>query len=124
MKFNLNSCLMGIAMAAILFIGTSYVNKTEEAKQYAQITALESHIKGGMGRSRLVITYSDGRKEESALKNYQSMTGINFSNVTGNEKAIVEAMNKLSSQGYDFKWLESGVSEGIYITKYVYEKKQ
>jgi hypothetical protein len=114
-----------VVLVGLVFIISSFTNKEQKAQgnmQYAQITALESHAKGGTGRSRLVVTYSDGRQEESELENYQSFTGINFGNVTGNEKKISAALNKVASQGYEFKWLESGVSEGIYVTKYLLVK--
>ena len=51
------------------------------------------------------------------------MVGINFENVFGNERAIMAAVKKMTDQGYEIRWLESGVSEGIYITKYVMARK-
>jgi len=125
---KIKSIILGVFLAVILFVGTALISKTkdsdkaQESKQYAQVLALESHVRGGLGRSKLIVTYPDGHKEEGELENYQSMTGINIGNITGNEKAIVGALNKLSSQGYQMKWLESGVSEGVYVTKYVFEK--
>jgi len=71
----------------------------------------------------LVITYPDGKQEVSELSNYKSMVGINFENVFGNERAIMAAVKKMTDQGYEIRWLESGVSEGIYITKYVMARK-
>jgi len=111
-----------LAIIVVVFIATAFTNKEQEAPQYMQITALETHIKGGFGRSSLVISYPDSQ-EESELMNYQSMTGINFANVKNNEKKIVAALNKATSMGYKMKWLESGVSEGIYVTKYVFVKE-
>ena len=114
-----------VAMIGLALLISSFTNKEQKVQgsvQYVQVAVLESHAKGGTGRSRMVISYPDGKQEESELENYQSFTGINFSNVMGNEKKISAALNKLSSQGYEFKWLESGVSEGIYVTKYLFVK--
>jgi hypothetical protein len=122
MKSQLKSALLGALISVVIFLGSAFINKTQEAEQYVQVIVLESHIRGGLGRSRLIITYPEGTKEELELSNYQSMTGINFANVTGNEKSIVTTLNKLGAQGYQLKWLESGVSEGIYVTKYVFKK--
>ena len=125
MKTQITLIVVIAALVVIAFIGSAYTREPQQpGVEYAQVTALESQIAGGAGRSRLYITHPDGKQEVADLSNYKSMTGINFQNVSDNERTIVTNLKKMTDQGYEIRWVESGVSEGIYITKYIMTRKQ
>ncbi len=99
------------------------------AQEYMQITAIESVIPGGFGRSRLIATKPDGQIEELPLENYFSMVGINFGNIRNNDKIITTKLNELSKQGWTLVAVTSGVysgsenrAAGISITRYVLKR--
>ncbi len=97
-----------------------------QAQEYMQITAIESVIPGGFGRSRLIATKPDGQIDELPLENFFSMVGINFGNIRGNDKIITTKLNELAKQGWSLVGVTSGVysgsenrAAGIFITRYV-----
>jgi hypothetical protein len=99
------------------------------SQEYMQITAIESVIPGGFGRSRLIATKPDGQIEELPLENYFSMVGINFSNIRNNDKIITTKLNELAKLGWNLVSVTSGVysgsenrAAGISITRYVLRK--
>ncbi len=120
---NLKAAGFVLALFVLSLVASAYVNQDSPAPEYAHVTVLESQASGGVGRSRLVITYPDGKQEQLPLENYKSMVGINFENVASNERAIVTALKKMTGLGFEIRWVESGVSEGIYITKYIMTRK-
>lgn len=94
---------------------------------YMQMTSIESVVPGGLGRSRLMFTTPDGKQEEMELKNFFSLTGINFKNVTQNDVAITEMVSRLSAAGWELAYVTSGVysaetSTGIFITRYMFRR--
>lgn len=99
------------------------------AQEYMQITAIESVIPGGFGRSRLIATKPDGQIEELPLENFFSMVGINFGNIRMNDKVITTKLNEYAKQGWTVVGVTSGVysgsenrAAGIFITRYVLKK--
>lgn len=99
------------------------------SQEYMQITAIESIIPGGFGRSRLIATKPDGQIEELPLENFFSMVGINFANIRMNDKIITTKLNDYAKQGWSVVSVTSGVysgsenrAAGIFITRYVLKK--
>ncbi len=102
-----------------------------EKYEYLQISAVESVVPGGFGRSRLITTAKDGQVMETELKNFYSLVGINFKNIQNNDRVIVERLNELAQEGWELVAVTSGVESseqktGIFITRYLFrrEKKQ
>ncbi len=98
---------------------------------YKQITAVESVIPGGMGRSRILTTDDNGQMIEKDLKNFYSLVGINFENIANNDRAIVDRLNDYSSQGWDLVQVTAGSNQqssngnsngGLFITRYIFRK--
>ena len=98
---------------------------------YKQITAVESVISGGMGRSRLLTTDDGGQMMEKDLKNFYSMVGINFENIANNDRVIVDKLNDFSNQGWELVNVVTGnnmqmsngsSSGGLFITRYIFRK--
>lgn len=105
--------------------------------QYQIITAVESIVPGGIGRSRLLhereevavdeITTerTDGREsdmdqvrrgdlradsfEETKLLNFFSMAGINFQNIASNDAILSAKLNEMTANGWELVFVTSGV---------------
>ncbi|MBC7554730.1 MAG: hypothetical protein H7257_12200 [Taibaiella sp.] len=99
--------------------------------QYKQITAVESIVPGGAGRSRILTTDDSGQMIEKDLKNFYSLVGINFDNISNNDRAIVDRINYYSEQGWELtqvvtsgnQQMSNGNSSGgIFITRYIFRK--
>jgi hypothetical protein len=98
---------------------------------YKQITAVESVIPGGLGRSRLLTTDDGGQMIEKELKNFYSMVGINFGNIANNDEVIVDRINEYSKDGWELVQVTTATNQqssggsssgGIFITRYMLRK--
>lgn len=96
---------------------------------FKQFSTVESIIPGGLGRSRLITTDEAGTTVEKELKNFYSLAGINFSNITNNDAVIVDRINQMSKDGWELYSVTAGVqsqsdkgSGGIYLTRYLFRK--
>jgi len=116
---------------SILFITIgSTVNsqalKPEREKQFMQVTTIESVLAGGLGRSKLIITGTDGAQKEIDFNNLFSVTGINFKNVKENEERLIKTLKTYTDEGWKLEQVtpltlsqgESG-SGGIFMTRYL-----
>ena len=68
-------------VALLVSILAFYGFKPEEGNKnvkWLQITAVESVVPGGLGRSRMISIDDQGKMEETKMKNFFSMAGINF----------------------------------------------
>lgn len=99
--------------------------------EYKQITAVESVVPGGAGRSRILTTDDNGQMIEKDLKNFYSLVGINFDNIANNDRAIVDRLNYYSDLGWELSQVISGSNQqqsngnssgGIFITRYIFRK--
>lgn len=114
-----------ISFLSLFFIETNAQSATPEIMQ---ITTVESVVGGGMGRSKMVITKSDGSQEEKDLANLFSMAGINFKNIRENEATITETLKSYMKEGWKLKSTTplsvspSGNGMGIFMTRYILEK--
>jgi hypothetical protein len=70
--------------------------------------------------------------EETKLLNFYSAVGINFQNIASNDAVITSKLNEMAKEGWELMFVTSGVEseagkqdgEGIFITRYVFKKKQ
>lgn len=97
--------------------------------EYQQISAIESVVPGGLGRSRLITTDKSNQMVEINLENFYSMVGINFKNIRNNDQVIVSKLNELADQGWELYQVVSGVessekSTGIFITRYIFRREK
>lgn len=101
--------------------------------EYKQITAIESVVPGGLGRSRILTTDDNGQTREKELKNFYSFVGINFENITNNDRVIVERLNEFSEQGWELFSVITGSNQqssqgnssgGIFITRYIFRRQK
>lgn len=141
------------AIAFIAFVLSS------SAQEYKVITTVESVVPMGLGRSRIIestdsisvkdftTARTDGKKskqnevsrtdakvdnfQETQLLNFYSAVGINFQNIASNDAMITSKINDLVKQGWDLKFVLSGVESdsgrddgnGIFITRYIFFKE-
>lgn len=101
--------------------------------EYKQISTIESVVPGGLGRSRLLTTDDNGQNLEKELKNFYSMVGINFENISNNDRVIVDRLNEMSKDNWELFQVTSGSnmqmsqgssSGGIFITRYIFRRPQ
>ena len=121
------------------------------AQEYKTITVVESIIPAGLGRSRMIeVTEKkdhneltteriDGKKsnekvkradakvgnlKETKLLNFYSATGLQFYNIASNDAVVMSKINELATQGWELKFVNSGVEsdagksdgKGIFVT--------
>jgi len=117
--------LIAVGIIAVMSFKT---NDAPAVFQYKQFSTVESLVPGGMGRSRIVTTDEKGVSVEKELMNFFSLVGINFSNVSNNDKLIVDKINEFSEEGWELYQVTTGVQSqskdatGIFITRYLFRK--
>ncbi len=95
--------------------------------EFKQMTAIESVVPGGLGRSRLLTTDKNGKSEIIKLDNFFSLVGINFDNIQSNDQIITQRIEALSNDGWELMATNAGAygsegSTGIFITRYIFRR--
>jgi len=95
--------------------------------EFFQLTTIESVVPMGLGRSRMLTTDENGKKNEVKMKNFFSAVGINFGNIRENDLLVGQKLTELSSQGWELISTNTGVysnekSTGIFITRYLFKR--
>ncbi len=99
--------------------------------EYKQISTIESVVPGGLGRSRIVSTEANGQVMEKELKNFYSLVGINFGNISNNDEVIVDKINQMSEDGWEIHTVTTGSNQqssggnssgGLFITRYLFRR--
>lgn len=130
MKKNLLASLLLLTLSCS-FLTTSAQMNPAVRYEYKQITAVESVVPGGLGRSRILTTDDNGQTREKELKNFYSLVGINFDNITNNDRVIVERLNDFSNDGWELFSVITGSNQqssqgnssgGIFITRYIFRR--
>lgn len=123
-------------LVAVLFVAVCILGfysfktpKTNTKVQYMQVNTVESIIPGGLGRSKMITTKSDGTNDEEKLENLYSMVGINFGNIEANDKDIIAKLNNLTADGWELVQITAGsqspsqgYEQGIFMTRYLFQK--
>ena len=127
MKTKLNYLFASISVIAIICSIYAFNKPVSAGTEFLQVTAVESVVPGGLGRSRLITIGEGGKMDEVKLENFFSMVGINFENIRLNDKMITDKISYLTSQGWELKFVSTGVyaadkSTGIFITRYTFAK--
>jgi len=97
------------------------------AQEFTLVTTIESVVPGGLGRSRMITTTSDGKLQETPMENFFSLVGINFQNIRQNDQAITDKITAMTKDGWELVNTISGVygadkSTGIFITRYLFRR--
>ena len=129
----LGLCFLGGIIISALFAFKGSNKSAGTVYEYKQFSTVESVIAGGMGRSRILTTDKAGTLVEKELLNFYSLVGINFGNITNNDKLIVDKINEFSQDGWELYQVTSGAqtnmsggstSNGIYLTRYLFRKSK
>jgi len=128
----MNKSILTLSLLCALLTGvllSSFTNKIEVEYDFQQVTTIESVVPMGAGRSRMIATSPSGTLEESEMKNFFSVAGINFGNVRANDKATTDKISQLVNAGWSLETVTSGVysgtdsnNNGIFITRYLFKK--
>jgi hypothetical protein len=130
MKTKLNYFFAVTSVAAIMLSVYAFTKPAPgTATEFLQVTAVESVVPGGLGRSRMITIGEGGKMDEVKLENFFSMVGINFENIRLNDKMITDKISYLTSQGWELKFVSTGVysadkNTGIFITRYTFAKQK
>jgi opacity protein-like surface antigen len=119
-----------LTLLTIVLLATSAAAQDikAEPQQFMQITTIESVVGGGMGRSKMITTLSDGTQKESEMNNLFSITGINFKNISQNETNILTALKTYTDEGWKLVQVTplslspGNSSSGIFMTRYLLAK--
>lgn len=117
-----------LLVAAFVLAGVS--GAFAQAKyEFRQVTAIESVVPGGLGRSRLLTTDKDGNLNEIKLENFFSLVGINFGNIKENDKTITNMIEGMYAENWTLENVSTGVygaekSTGIFITRYLFKREK
>jgi len=120
-----------LLLSVVASYSQDQVKQASRTYEYKQITAIESVVPGGLGRSRILTTDDNGQTREKELKNFYSLVGINFDNITNNDRVIVERLNEFSDQGWELFSVITGSNQqssqgnssgGIFITRYIFRR--
>jgi|694.fasta_scaffold02645_21 hypothetical protein len=133
MKKNVLLFTLGVMLSLGMVMLWSFksAEKQGNSYEYKQFSTIESIIPGGIGRSRILSTDANGTLIEKDLLNFYSMVGINFSNVSNNDKLIVDKINEYSTDNWELYQVTTGsstnvsngsTSGGIFITRYLFRK--
>lgn len=116
--------ILVVALAIGVSLGAQEI-KADAAKQFLQITTIESVVGGGLGRSKMIVTYPDGTQKESDMENLFSLTGINFKNIKDNEDKLVRTLKNYTDDGWKMEYVTSFTlspadsGPGIFMTRYL-----
>lgn len=115
-----------ILLIPFILLGFSAIAQQYE---FHQMTAVESVVPGGLGRSRLITSNKDGQMEEIKLENFFSFVGINFGNIKENDQVLAKKIEEKVNEGWELVSITPGVygadkSTGIFITRYLFKRKK
>ena len=136
-----NSLIIIVAVATVFglisFTQSSAEDSVPAGYEYKIITAVESIVPMGLGRSRIIenttsidvnmatTVRTDGKKteqgdvkrkdlkidsfKETKMVNFYSAVGINFQNIASNDAMQTSKLNQLTSEGWDLVNIIGGV---------------
>ncbi len=124
--------LLAAGLSAVCSLSAVAQSQSAGTKwEYKQISTIESVVPGGLGRSRLLTTEDNGQNLEKELKNFYSMVGINFENISNNDRVIVARLNEMAQDDWELFQVTSGsnmqlsqgsTSGGIFLTRYLFRR--
>lgn len=114
-------------MKKLFFIAAMLIRSATFAQEFTLVTTIESVVPGGLGRSRMITTTSEGQMKETPMENFFSLVGINFGNIRENDQAITDKITQMTKDGWKLENINSGVysadkSTGIFITRYLFKR--
>jgi hypothetical protein len=119
--------VLGALTLTAIFSFNESSKKENTQYEYLQISAIESVVKAGAGRSRMISMKDNGEMLEEKLENLFSIAGINFKNVRFNDNLVTERIAKLINEGWELENIVTGAygtdkSTGIFLTRYLFKR--
>lgn len=123
---NLNASHLILLLAAgLTFFAFRSSDRVTAEMEYMTVTTVESIIPGGLGRSRMLISFPNGKTEQSKIENLYSIGGITMKNISFNDIAVNDKLAEFSADGWEVMDISTGVqspsqgvNQGIYLTRY------
>lgn len=142
----------------LVVLAIIHQSQAQDIPEWKVVTVVESIVPAGIGRSRMIenmteinteeyrTSRTNGTKsnqgnvrrqdikvdefDETKLLNFFSVGGINFQNIASNDAMIGARIMELSAEGWDLKFLTSGVEsdggtpdgQGIFITRMFFSR--
>lgn len=129
-KKNYYKIVLALILVSIVGFYGFKQGDVQKKTSWLQITAVESVVPAGIGRSRMISIDENGKMEEIKMKNFFSIAGINFGNIRANDLKITTKIQELTNDGWVLDDVTSGVysgnennSNGIFITRYLFKKE-
>ena len=130
MHIQPSSLVIGAVCGIACFLALAFTPNAQQAPvtyTYRQFSTIESVVPMGLGRSRIITSDASGQMMEKELQNFYSATGINFKNVSNNDRVIVDNINSMTTEGWELFEVSTGVNSldgggGIFITRYLFRK--
>ena len=127
--FGLGAACLLVAMLLLAFTNTK--ESKPDSYEWTHVTAIESLVAMGVGRSSLVTTTAAGKLKEEPMRNFFSATGINFKNVADNDKMITNKIQQLTDEGWELMEVTTGsavtgeyADGGIFMTRYLLRRSK
>lgn len=123
-----------LSIVVVVLVASAAYKPGAETYEFQQVTTIESVIPAGLGRSRMISSSADGELNEQKMKNFFSLTGINFKNIKQNDADIALKITEMTNNGWEMVNVTSGVyssgvtddlgagGTGIFITRYLFRK--
>jgi hypothetical protein len=132
MKKYLNPSILILLVAiCVSLVAFRPSNEQPNALEYMTVTTVESIIPGGLGRSRILISHSNGKTEDGKIQNLYSIGGINMGNIQENDVDVTAKLAELSGEGWVLESTvagvqspSQGVNQGIFLTRYLLSREK
>lgn len=131
-KFTIFSILALVVSGALFLLSFKTAKPGAPKVKVMQLTAVESLVGGGMARSKLISSTTDGSIIEQELGHFYSLLGIKFENIRSNDQTIAIKLEEYLNSGWELvsntstfgsRASGSGSNDnGIVITRYVLKK--
>ena len=133
MKFLNQNFLIVLVIACMGFFAFRPAEKEQKTNslEFMTVATVESIIPGGLGRSRILVSYDNGKTEDAKMQNLYSIGGINMGNIQENGVTVTSKLAELTAEGWVLESTVSGVqspsqgvNQGIFLTRYLLSREK
>ncbi len=111
-------------------LGRSRLISANDGRNYEDYTSTQSSDSKGRNKSKRSNMRVKGF-DETKLLNFYNVAGIRFQNIATNDALVTSKINTMSADGWELAFVTSAVEsdagkgdgKGIFITRYVFKKR-
>ena len=111
-------------------LGRSRLISANDERNYAEFTSTQTSDSKGRNKSKRGNMRVKGF-DETKLLNFYNIAGIRFQNIATNDALVTSKINAMSEDGWELAFVTSAVEsdagkgdgKGIFITRYVFKKR-